>query len=325
MNEIRTSINKAILNSVTLVGAGVIGRGWIRVFARAGCKVCLYDKDKSQVEKALSWLEDGLNNDVTEEIISREEADLIRGLVSIGKNLDDAVSQAEYIQENCPESLEIKQGVFRLIDQAAKPSAIIASSSSRLNVNDIAAGLPGNVRCMLAHPYNPPYILPAVEVMPTKKTAPEIVKKTIQFLKSVGQKPVLMNYYVSGFLGNRIQAAIVKEAIHLVMKGVADVDAVDTVIREGLGLRYAILGNFGVNHTNADGGLREYYTHYGEGYKAIMNDLDSSTPDFGQEMIQRIAEGAEAMEGRASVSEICRWRDRMIMKIRSLKDANPHP
>ena len=313
------------ITNVALIGVGVIGRSWIRVFSRAGCRIHLFDNDPSQTRKALAWFEESLEFDVSDGFITAKEAESSRTLVSAHDDLTDALSGVQYIQESGPEKLEIKRTIFRLLDQTADPETIIASSTSSLDMNQIAEDLRGIFRCIMAHPFNPPHIIPVVEVMPTRKTNPEVTKATIDFLKQVGQKPVLVNFYVSGYLINRIQAAVVREAIHQVERGVADVDAVDTVIRDGLGLRWALFGNFGVNNTNADGGIREYYSRYGESYKTIMEDLDSTPPTFAPDMVERIGRGVDAMEGKTPLSAICRWRDRMVLRIRALKGKDPRP
>jgi len=313
------------MKTVTVVGTGVIGRGWIRVFIRAGCATRVYDPESEQLRKAISWLENDLSRDVSDQLISESDAKTCRDLVSVHDNLNDALSGAEYVQESGPERLEVKQAIFAEMDRLAESSIPLCSSTSALDIEDIAAGLPGADRCFAAHPFNPPHVLPAVEMMPTKKADSALFDRTIAFLKSVGQKPVRMNFFVPGYLANRIQAAVVREAIHLVQNGVADVDAVDSVIRDGLGLRWAILGNFGTNNTNADGGIREYYSRYGSSYTALMENLDSGPPQFNAEMIEKIGSGVDEMENQASVAEMCRWRDRMVMKLRALKEKDPHP
>ena len=318
-------MTEPILKRVVLVGTGVIGRGWIQVFSRAGCKTRIYDPDTSMADSALNWVEDDLKLDETDGFIKAEEIKSRLALISVHADLEDASDGAEYIQESGPEHLEIKQSIFARMDQSADPSAIIASSSSGLDINQIAAGLQGISRCILAHPYNPPHVTPAVEVLPTEKASPEMIKRAMDFLSSVGQVPILMNFYVDGFLGNRIQSAVVREAIHLVESGVASVEAVDAVVCHGLGLRWALFGNFGVNNTNADGGIREYYKKFGHSYKQGMNALDSTPPSFDPEMIERIARGVDTMEGGASVADLCRWRDLLVRKIIRLKEENPHP
>lgn len=311
--------------TVCLVGMGTIGRSWMHLFTGAGCRICIYDPDPFQSEKALEWFEKALKQDVREGFSNAHEAEESRALASMHTDLKGALSGAEYIQESTPERIEIKRAIFTQIDKSADPTAIIASSTSSLDINDICIGLPGVSRCIMAHPYNPPHVNPVVEILPAKQTDPEVTRQAIEFLESVGQVPVLMNFYTVGFLGNRIQAAVIREAIHLVESGAADVEGVDAVICQGLGLRWALFGNFGVNNTNADGGIREYYDRYSETLKAIMNALDSTAPSFNHEMIEKIAVGVDAMEGKAPMSEICKWRDRLIRKIRVLKEQDPHP
>ena len=296
---------------VAVVGTGVIGRSWVQVFARAGCQTRLYDPDPAQVEKALMWLDQELNPDC-------------RALVTAYKDLEEALTGAEYVQESGPEQIELKKAIYADLDRAASPEAILGSSTSAHDMSEIAAGLPGAHRCIVAHPVNPPHLIPVVEILPGVKTDPDVVTRTRDFMTSVGQKPVLMNYYVPAFLLNRMQAALLKEAISLVESGVADVDSVDTVIRDGLGLRWALMGPFGVANTNADGGIREYFTRYGQAYKDCMDEL-GPTPSFDPEMIERLGQGTDAMTGKASLQEICAWRERLIREIRKLKAEDPFP
>jgi 3-hydroxyacyl-CoA dehydrogenase len=314
-----------IFKTVAVIGTGVIGRGWIRVFTRAGCDTRIYDADPAQTHKAMAWVEGDLKRDATDELISPQQAQSCLSLISLHTNLDEALAGAKYVQESGPEQLEIKRSIFSQMDEIAPPGVILASSTSALDIEDIAGGLRGADRCFTAHPFNPPHILPAVEMISTKATDPVLFEQAIEFLKSVGQKPVRMNFFIPGYLANRIQAAVVREAIHLVQGGVASVEAIDTVISEALGLRWAVFGNFGTNNTNADGGVREYYGRFGHAYISLMKELDSTPPSFDEQMIERIGQGVDAMEGDAPISEICRWRDRMVLKIRKLKEQDPHP
>ena len=313
------------IKTVAVVGTGIVGRGWMRVFCGAGCRTKVYDQDPEQLKRNLDWFKRGLQEDVEDGLLTAEQAKEQGNLLSPHNDLAKALKGAGYIQESTPERLEVKQAVFAELDRLADSGAVIASSSSGLNIQEVAGGLPGASRCILAHPYNPPFVTPVVEVLPTQEGGPELAQRTAEFLKSVGQVPVVMNFHLDGFLGNRIQAAVVREAIHLAQSGVASVEAIDAVICHGLGLRWALFGNFGVNHTNADGGLREYYTRFGESYPRMMDALDSTAPSFDQEMIERIGQGVDHMVGRATVPELCRWRDRMVRRIRLLKEEDPQP
>jgi 3-hydroxyacyl-CoA dehydrogenase len=296
---------------VAVVGTGVIGRSWALLFARAGCRTRIYDRDPDQVEKALEWIDQDLE--------ARG-----RAFISTHTRLSDALDGAGYVQESGPEDIEIKKAVYRDLDQAADPQTILGSSTSAHDMSEIAAGLAGANRCIVAHPVNPPHVIPVVEILPGVKTDPDVVTRTRDFMTSVGQTPVLMNFYVPAFLLNRMQAAVIREAVSLVESGVADVDAVDAVIRDGLGLRWALMGPFGVANTNADGGIREYFTRYGEAYKNCMDEL-GATPSFDPEMVERLGRGTDAMTGNASRDETLRWRDRLIRKIRELKADDPQP
>jgi 3-hydroxyacyl-CoA dehydrogenase len=309
---------------VAVVGTGVIGRSWVQVFARAGCQTRVYDPDPAQVEKALMWLDQDLNADLADRLITAEEASARRALITAHADLEEALASAEYVQESGPEQIEVKKAIYADLDGVAPPEAILGSSTSAHDMSEIAAGLNGAHRCIVAHPVNPPHLIPVVEILPGVKTDPNVVTRTRDFMTSVGQKPVLMNYYVPAFLLNRMQAALLKEAINLVESGVADVDSVDTVIRDGLGLRWALMGPFGVANTNADGGIREYFTRYGQAYKDCMDEL-GPTPSFDPEMIERLGQGTDAMAGNASLQEICAWRERLIRKIRKLKAEDPYP
>jgi 3-hydroxyacyl-CoA dehydrogenase len=301
---------KPTIAVVAVVGAGVIGRSWAQLFARAGCETRIYDPDPAQVEKALAWLD--------------QEPETHHALISVPANLREALTGAGYCQESGPEQIEIKQAIYSSLDHAAAPETILGSSTSAHDMSVIAGGLAGAHRCIVAHPVNPPHLIPVVEILPGAKTHPDVITRTRAFMTSVGQTPVLMNRYVPAFLLNRMQAALLKEAISLVESGVADVDAVDAVIRDGLGLRWALMGPFGVADTNADGGIREYFTRYGEAYKDCMNNL-GPTPSFDPELIERLGRETDAMTNNAPRSETLRWRDRLIRKIRELKTEDPQP
>lgn len=310
------------ISTVTVVGTGVIGRSWAHVFARAGCATRLYDRDPAQVQKALALLATDLKRDVADGFETAADAAACVGRVSAHAELWEALGGSAYVQESGPEDLAKKRAIYAELDRLADSGAILASSTSAMDMTEIAAGLPGAARCIVAHPVNPPHVVPVVEVLPGKATDPEVVSRTTAFLRAVGQTPVLLKRYAPGFLLNRMQAALIREAIHLVEMGVADVDAVDAVIRDGLGLRWALMGPFGVGNTNADGGVREYFTRYGKAYIELMSDL-GPTPAFSPEQIERWGQATDAMTGDTPRDRLRAWRDRLVRKIRRLKQDDP--
>jgi 3-hydroxyacyl-CoA dehydrogenase len=310
---------------VALVGAGVVGRGWIRVFAPYAAEVRVYDPDPAQIAHTLNWLREDLGADIAEGFISTCERDRILHHVRGVSELAAALEHTDYVQESAPEQLASKKALFAELDTRAPLEAILASSSSALDVSEIARELPGANRCVIAHPFNPPHLIPVVEVLGSPRTDPAALARACHMLAACGQVPVRLNRYVPGFLGNRLQAALVREALHLVETGVADPIAVDAVIRDGLALRWATIGNFGANHSNADTGIAGYFARYADPFRALMKDLNSDPPRFNSEVLTAIADAVERREGVPDVAALCRKRDIMIKRLNQLKRAHQIP
>ncbi len=309
------------IRTVAVVGSGVIGRSWARVFIRAGCQVRLWDGLPGQTKQALAWLAETLAAERALGFISDDEVQAQRALLSAHDTLAEALVGVGYVQESTTERLPIKQALFVELDRLASPDIILASSTSALDMTQIAAGLPGAHRCVVAHPVNPPHVIPAVEIVPGAATSAETVERAAAFQGSVGQTPVVMNFYLDGFLLNRMQMALFREAIHLVESGAADLDAVEAVIRDGLGLRWALMGQFVTANNNADDGLRQYFARYGESIRRIMNDL-GPTPPLDTAQIDRLADATDALTGDVPLELWQRWRDRQIQRISALKRAD---
>jgi 3-hydroxyacyl-CoA dehydrogenase len=287
---------------VAVIGCGVIGRGWLQVFARAGCRVSVFDPDADQVRRAID------NAAYQDRLLH-------------ASSIEEAVASAHFVQESTKEDLEFKREIFAAMDCAAPQDAILASSTSALDVQDFAGALPGAARCITAHPFNPPSILPVVEVLPTRKASTETVERAMDMLRTVGQLPILMTRFVQGYIGNRLQAAIMREAISLVGEGVTDVEAIDTIMTDALGPRWATLGVFGTNHTNADGGLSEYYARFWPSYCELMRDLAKEPPSLSAEDIDEMARQTAARFGKKTISELCVWRDEIVSQVRALRTA----
>src|SRR5512139_2785891 len=226
---------------VAVIGTGVIGRSWMRVFARAGLETRIWDPDPARMDQAWEWYKAGLRRLRKELGLRKAETREERRSVLRCGTLEEALAGAHYVQESGPENIEQKRDLFQVLDATGSPRAIRASSTSALDMGAIAEGLSGAARCVVAHPVNPPHVVPVVEVVGGPATDPATVRRTLRFLARVGQVPVLLRRYAPGFVLNRLQAALVREAVNLVRDGVASVDAVDAVVREGLGLRWALM------------------------------------------------------------------------------------
>lgn len=318
-------MSKLLFQNTTIVGAGAIGRSWMFVFSRAGCNVKVYDIAQAPLDVCAKWLDSFLDEEVEGGYMTRDAANACKARISYTTDLAEALKGSQYVQENTSERIELKKKVYAQIDAAADPKTIIASSTSALNVDDFSGELPGAARCIMAHPFNPPYVLPAVEILGNRATSKKTIDDTIQFMKDIGQKPVFMKKFVPGFIGNRLQAAILRESFHLVEDGVADVADVESLVYNALGLRWALFGNFGVNNTNADEGAASYYKQFEGTYTELSHDMRSDPPNFSPEMVARIHKGISELEGGASPMELGRWRDKVIRRIRMLKEEIPHP
>jgi 3-hydroxyacyl-CoA dehydrogenase len=214
---------------------------------------------------------------------------------------------------------------MRELDRTVSRDTIIGSSTSALDVNEFVEGLPGAERVITAHPINPAYLNAAMEVYPSTSVTTETLQKALQILRAVGMKPVVMHAFINGYIAARLQSALMREAIHLVERGVTTVEGVDTMMRDGLGQRWAFLGPFGVNHTNADGGIAEYYTRYRRTYLEIMADLDNAVPKFDTAMINLVAGQANKMFEGWTVAQLLQWRDAQVSQLRLAKDKSPMP
>jgi 3-hydroxyacyl-CoA dehydrogenase len=267
----------------------------------------------------MAWLVRDLEADVAEGYVIGAERDRVLKNTRGESDLVKALINADYVQESAPERLDVKRALFAELDRLAPANAIIASSTSALDIGEIAKRLPGERRCVMAHPFNPPHLLPVVEMLGAAGTDPAILQNACDMLVACGQIPVRMNRYVRGFIGNRIQAAVVREALHLVETGVADAIAVDAVIRDALALRWATIGNFGANHANADGGIAQYFERYGKAYATMMEDLDSASPRFDPGMLNEIGTAIEQREGVKGVGAFIRKRDVMVKELKELK------
>lgn len=236
-----------------IVGTGLIGRSWAEVFTRAGWEVTAWDPEAKQREAA-------------------------RGLKSVRvvETLEEAVRGVEYVQECGPEVLEVKRETFARMDAAAAKETILASSTSALMPSTFTEPLAGRARCVVAHPVNPPHLVPVVEVCGAPWTAPETKQRTIEILRGVGQVPIDVKREIDGFILNRLQVALLTEAFRLVQEGYVSPEDLDHTVADGLGLRWAFMGPFETIELNAPGGIPDYCRRYVGWFRRYMADLPSS-------------------------------------------------
>jgi 3-hydroxyacyl-CoA dehydrogenase len=282
---------------IAVAGAGSIGVGWAVVFARAGRDVAVFDPDPARLEAAPAEFEARVA------LLGQP----VLGQVSWYGELDEAVRGAEYVQECAPEDLALKRELFARLDELAEPGVPLASSSSALTASSFA---PGRARCLVAHPGNPPYLLPVVEVVPAPFTDPAVVARTTELLADAGMSPVHVRREIEGFVFNRLQGALLREAYCLVRDGVASVEDVDRVVRDGPGRRWAIMGPFETADLNTRGGIAVHARRLGPAYARMGRD-----EPWSDELVERVTAERRALLPLEEWDARVAWRDRALLAL----------
>jgi L-gulonate 3-dehydrogenase len=301
------------MSRIGIVGAGLIGRAWSIVFARAGHDVALYDIDPAAAAASLKTIAGNLDDLAANGLI--DDAASVLARIRPVATMAEAVAGVVHVQENGPETLAVKQQLFAALDTVAAPEAVLASSSSALRTSLFAEGLAGRARCLVAHPVNPPYLLPLVELSPAPWTAAEAVERTRALMEGAGQVPVVLRREIPGFLLNRLQGALLQEAFRLVDEGYASLEDIDKTIKDGLGLRWSFMGPFETIDLNAPGGIADYLRRYGPAYDEMAKTASGAPLPWSSELIARIAAERRASLPAAQLDERQAWRDRRLMAL----------
>ncbi len=304
---------------VAVAGAGSIGVAFAVVFADAGFRVRVWDAFPEAFGRAADELAERLGQLSAAGMLSRG-AGTIAGRVSFHEGLAEAVAGAELIQECAPEQVELKRALFAAVEAAAPADAILASSSSALVPSAIAGGLGAADRLIVAHPGNPPYLLPVIELVPSPATSPEVMERAAALYREAGLRPVVLRREIEGFLFNRLQGAVLREAYALVRDGVASVADIDEVMRSGLGRRWSFMGPFETVDLNTRGGIASHARKMGPAYErmgAERGQHDPWTPDLVAAVVaeRRAALPLEEWERRV------RWRDEQLLLLKPRWDA----
>ena len=302
------------MSKTAIVGLGLIGRSWAISFARAGHEVRLWDADPAAAEAALGYIGVILPDLAAHDLLAGAEPSVVMARLRPVTDLADALADVDYVQENTPERLDVKLQVFQDLDRLAPAKAILASSTSALLPSAFVEHLPGRARCLISHPINPPYLIPAVEVCPSPWTAPDIVARAADFLRGCGQAPLVMKREIDGFIMNRLQGALLEEAFRLVADDVASPEDVDIGLRDGLALRWSFMGPFETIDLNAPGGIRDYAARYQGIYATIFNSAQRRVDWTGPVMDEIEADRITRLP-RDKLDDRQRWRDGMLMAL----------
>lgn len=308
------------MHKVAVVGAGLIGQAWALVFARAGCEVRLWDGERTALDRASDMVA-ALATDLQASGLVRDAAAL-SARIRTEPELAAALDGVAHVQENLPERIELKREIFARLDALSPPGAVLASSTSSLPASAFSEGLAGRARCLVAHPVNPPYLVPVVEVCGAPWTDAEVVRRCLDFMAAVGQEPVWVRREIEGFILNRLQGALLREAFRLVEQGYVDVDDLDTTVRDGLGLRWSFMGPFETIDLNAPAGLADYCERYGPMYRAIAGQQTSTEP-WSPQLIAELDAARRALLPAPAMAARRQWRDRRLMALAVHKLAQP--
>lgn len=291
----------AMRGAIGVVGLGTIGQRWAATFAHHGYEVSCYDPDPARWQ-AFQALHPALIDDL-ERLMPARTA---RGPVHFSADLGKALAGVVFVQESGPERLDLKRELLADIERHVGDDVIIASSSSALLVSDMQANCAQPRRIVLAHPFNPVHLMPLVEIVGGRDTAPDVIEQTRAFYEALGKKPAVLRKEVTGHLALRLMGAMWREAIALVESGVASAEDVDRAFCYGPGPKWTLQGSFISNHLNAEG-IEAFLTKYGKTYQDIWDDLGDARLEPAT--IARVSQEVRAAIGDRSDAELRDQRD----------------
>ena len=305
---------------IAVIGTGLVGRAWAIVFARAGHRVRIYDSNPQAALRALGLIAGSLA-DLAEFGLISETPAVVRERITVEPDLAAALRGAGYVQENALEEVEVKKALFKEMDALASSEAILASSTSAIPTSAFTAQLQGRHRCLVAHPVNPPHVVPIVEISPAPWTAETVVKSAKSLLESVGQVPIIVKREIPGFILNRLQGALLNEAFRLVESDYVSAGDLDKTIAHGLGLRWSFMGPFETIDLNAPGGVADYAQRFAEMYYQMAAAPEAAPRRWSAEVVARVLDERRNSLPRSEHEKRQAWRDRRLMALAGHKRA----
>jgi L-gulonate 3-dehydrogenase len=303
---------------VAIVGAGLVGSGWALVFARAGCEVRVYDPDAPTRSRLPAWIEASATDLESNGLIA-SAADVI-GRVRLCERLAEALDGASYVQESVFETVESKTAACLAIDEAMSPQTIVGSSSSGIPASQFTGNCRHRQNFLIAHPVNPPHLVPVVELVPAPWTDPAALEEVRELMNRVGQVPVHVRREIDGFVLNRLQGALLNEAWALYEEGYASLADIDATISHGLGLRWSFMGPFETIDLNAPGGIADYAARLAPlYYRMATQRVPRKWP---QETIEQAQAERREVLAEEDLAERRLWRDSVLSRLAAFKKTN---
>lgn len=296
---------------VAIVGAGLVGAGWAVVYARAGLKVRVFDANPEITRKSIPLIEGQLAGLARHGLITEDPA-VVLARISTAATLAEAVDGVAYVQESVLERVDVKRGLMVELDALLGADTVVGSSTSGIPGSAFALGLSISPRVLIVHPVNPPYLVPVVELVPSPETSPQALAFADALMRAVGQTVVLVRKEVEGFVLNRLQAVLLREAWALVQEGVASCEDIDKTVRDGLGWRWSFMGPFETIDLNAPGGVADYAVRLGPLYQRIAASRSHEEP-WDSALIAEVERQRRGFLPQAELEARRAWRDERLM------------
>lgn len=310
---------------VAVIGAGLVGAGWALVFARVGLRVRIHDADERVVQQVIDWTRQQLTG-LFEHGLIAEAPDVVARRIQPVASLGEAIEGAAYAQESILERVDIKRRLMQDLNAVADDDIVIGSSSSGIPASAFATGLRISSRVLIVHPVNPPYLVPVVELVPTAATSADAVAFTTALMEGIGQSVVQVRKEIEGFVLNRLQGALLREAWALQRDGVASCEDIDKTVRDGLGWRWSFMGPFETIDLNAPGGVADYANRLGLLYHDIAQSRAHDGP-WEADQIRSVERERRQLLGEADLAQRRQWRDAQLMRLarsrQAVRDALP--
>jgi len=303
------------MRNIGICGAGLIGASWAVGFANHGYNVLVYDANPEIVSNFFKVV-DQLADDL--EIFKKVDLKKLKSSIKICDNLEQICKDSLLIQESIVEDLDEKQKIFFEFEKYASVDTILASSSSYLLPSKISEKLKNKQRCIVAHPALPPHVVPFVEICPSSETSLEVIEKAKDIYKTADYVPIVLKKEIEGFVLNRLQGALLNEAVRLHEEGYASIDDIDISLKHALGIRWAFLGPFEIMDLNAPGGIGDSFTRYRKGIKKLAQQ-QNSVPEYTDEYIKKLESEQRERLKLTDREERTKKRNKLIALVRKLK------
>lgn len=303
---------------VAVIGCGAIGRPWAIVFARAGYQVALWGRSGERVARALAAIDAALPELAALGLLADATPAEVRGRIGGATTLEAALAGVLHVQENVPEALAVKRAMFAALDARTAPDVPIASSSSGTPPSAFTEELEGRARCLVAHPINPPHLIPAVEIVPAPWTDPAVVEQTHALMRAAGQAPITLARETPGFVFNRLQGALLNEAFRLVEDGFASPEEVDLAVAQGLGLRWSFMGPFETVDLNMADGIAGFARRFAGMFHEVAK-LQAAARPWAPETVAAVEATRRRVLPAGAIAARQAWRDQRLAELAAHK------